>query len=458
MLAISTRGWVSSVHVSKCMLKSIERSRKARPATILLLIVLTALCIQSTRPTAVRAASGRVIDLYTQKAPFDGRGMNQSSDAFQPQELVILYAVVTYNDAPVAQKLVSFLVNGPSNPYQNITVAGSSRTDLDGIANFSFRLPWPTENPEGKIFGKWFALATVEIGDQAVVDTLTFNVGYLVRITNIATFNAQLNPQTRFLRQEMIVFNLTIENIAMTPKSGTITIDVQDATGHPIIHIETENQVFQPGIMHVPASSQIPVTATLGQASILAAVYIAPPENGGVLYSPSISSTFEIITRDVAVIAVRPWNVTVATGETLNITVTVKNKGNETESFNVALYYDNILISKKPITGLVPQMETSIVFEWNTSGAATGSYVIKGVADKVEGEIDVGDNIFVDGTVIIFPTFFPFVTLDWIFLLFMFIIALMGSLILLLFIGYLKRRKRKRPPSRIFTVVARPHV
>jgi hypothetical protein len=148
----------------------------------------------------------------------------------------------------------------------------------------------------------------------------------------------------------------------------------------------------------------------------------------------------------------------VATGETLNITVTVKNKGNETESFNVAVYYDNILISKKPITGLVPQMETSIVFEWNTSGAATGSYVIKGVADKVEGEIDVGDNIFVDGTVIIFPTFFPFVTLDWIFLLFMFIIALMGSLILLLFIGYLKRRKRKRPPSRIFTVVARPHV
>jgi hypothetical protein len=108
--------------------------------------------------------------------------------------------------------------------------------------------------------------------------------------------------------------------------------------------------------------------------------------------------------------------------------------------------------------GLVPQMDTSIVFEWNTSGVATGNYVIKAVADKVEGEIDTGDNTFIDGTVIIFSTSFPFITLDWIFLLFMFIIALMGSLILLLFIGYLKRRKRKRPPSRIFTVVARPHV
>jgi hypothetical protein len=257
------------------------------------------------------------------------------------------------------------------------------------------------------------------------------------------------------LRQETIVFNLTIENIAMTAKSGTITVGVQDVASHPIMHIQSDNLIFQPGIIYLPISSQIPITATIGQASILAAAYTASLENGGVLYSPAISSTFDIITRDVAVTAVRPSNTIVTSGESLNITVTVKNKGNETESFNVTAYYDNTLIGRKLVAGLDPQAQTSLVFDWNTTGIPTGRYVIKAVADKVEGEIEIEDNTFVDGIVAILP---PFPMLDWIFLLFMFIMALIGSLILLLFIGYLRRRRRRKPKSPLFTVVAHPHI
>jgi hypothetical protein len=140
--------------------------------------------------------------------------------------------------------------------------------------------------------------------------------------------------------------------------------------------------------------------------------------------------------------------------------VTVKNKGNETESFNVTAYYDNTLIGRKLVAGLEPQTETSLLFvDWNTSGIPTGNYVIRAVADKVEGEIEIDtyDNTFIDGTVMILPILFPFAMLDWIFLLFMFIVALIASLILLLFIGYLRRRRRK-PKSHLFTIVAHPHV
>jgi hypothetical protein len=435
------------------------KPRNASLAVVMLLVVLFALGIQSLKPVTVHAASGRVIDLFTQKAPFDGRGINQSTDAFEPQELVILYANVTYNDYPVANKLVSFSVTGPPNPIQNITYPSSNSTDQNGMAQVSFRIPWPSENPEAIVFGKWFAIATVSIADQTVIDTLTFQVGWLIRITNITTLDDQLKPQTRFLRQEMIVFNLTVESIAMTEKSGTITVDVQDATSHPIMHIQSDNLIFRPGITYLPISSQIPITATIGEASILAAVYTAPPENGGVLYSPAISSAFDIITRDVAVTAVRPSNTIVTSGESLNVTVTVKNKGNETESFNVTAYYDNTLIGRKLVAGLEPQTETSLLFDWNTSGIPTGNYIIRVVADKVQGEIEIDtyDNIFIDGTVMILPILFPFAMLDWIFLLFMFIVALIASLILLLFIGYLRRRRRK-PKSHLFTVVAHPHV
>ncbi len=459
MLATSTRHWASSRRGWKSMPESGGKPRNASLAVVMLLVVLFALGIQSVKPVTVRAESGRVIDLFTQKAPFDGRGMNQSSDAFEPQELVILYGNVTYNDYPVANKLVSFLVSGPQNPIQNITYASSNSTDQNGTAQVSFRIPWPSENPEVIVFGKWFAIATVDIAEQAVVDTLAFQVGWLIRITNITTLNDQLKPQTRFLRQETIVFNLTMENIAMTAKSGTITVGVQDATSHPIMHIQSDNLVFHPGITYLPISSQIPITATIGQASILAAAYTAPPENGGVLYSPAISSAFDIITRDVAVTSVRPSNTIVTSGESLNITVTVKNKGNETESFNVATYFDNMLVGKKFVAGLEPQTETSLLFDWNTSGIPTGNYVIRAVADKVEGEIEIDayDNTFIDGAVMILPILFPFAMFDWIFLLFMFIVALIASLILLLFIGHLRRRRRK-PKSHLFTIVAHPHV
>lgn len=450
--------WALPAGEGKGMVESARRPRKANIAMLAVLLILAALVVQPARPVAVSAASGRVIDLHTQKAPFDGKGINQSSDAFEPQDSVVLYALVTYNDAPVAQKLVAFQVNGPANPLSNIITVGSASTGQDGIAQFSFRIPWPNDDPEKKIFGQWFAIATVSIADQTVIDTLTFQVGWIIKITNIETLNDQLKPQTRFLRREAIVFNLTVENIALTEKSATITIDVQDATNHPIIHVQKENLVFQPGTTYLTVSSQVPTTATIGQASISAAAYTWPPENGGVLYSPAFSATFEIITRDVAMTAVKPSSTFVTSGQTLNITVTVENKGNETESFNVTAYYDNTPIGKILVAGISPQMQTNIIFEWNTSGVPSGNYVISGVADTVEGEIETADNTYVDGAVTIVPSLLPFIIPDWIILLFMFVVALIASLILLLFLGYLRRRRRRKPSSRLFTVVAHPHI
>jgi hypothetical protein len=103
-------------------------------------------------------------------------------------------------------------------------------------------------------------------------------------------------------------------------------------------------------------------------------------------------------------------------------------------------------------------MQTNIIFEWNTSGIPSGNYVISGVADTVEGEIETADNTYVDGAVTIVPSLLPFIIPDWIILLFMFVVALIASLILLLFLGYLRRRRRRKPSSRLFTVVAHPHI
>jgi hypothetical protein len=428
-----------------------EALRKVKCLLVLLLLVLL-LPVSISKITYITLASsndsaGPLIELYTQKA------------VFAPQELVILYALVTYNSAPVAQKLVAFQANGPPDPILNITTTGSAPTNEDGIAEFSFRIPWPNTNPEEQVFGTWFCIATVSIADQTVNDTLTFQVGWIIRITDIQTLNASAQPQTLFLRNQTIMFNLTIQNIALTQKTATITIDAQDSASHPITHIQEENLTFQPGTTYLSASAQIPVAATIGQASVQAAAYTMPPENGGVLYSPAISATFEIITRHVVIIAVKPSSTSVTSGRTVNITITVKNEGNMTESFNVTAYYDETPIAKKLVADLEPQTEAALIIPWNTSGVPLGSYVISGVAEAVPGEIETSGKTYVDGTVTILATPLPPIIFHLrIFFMFTLLSAFVSCLAMFLILGYQSRLRKKKRLTSSFRLIAHPHV
>jgi hypothetical protein len=424
-------------------------------STLLLAVLAGSLLIHAGYAIS-SASSGRVVDVFTQKTPFDGKGANQSSDAFEPQELVILYALVTYNDYPVALKLVAFQANGPPNPLENVTAIGSATTNDGGVAEFSFRITWPSENPEAKVLGEWRVVATVSIADQTVVDTLTFQVAWILRITSITTLNASFEPQNRFLRQSLIVFDVVVENIARVAKVATIAIDVLDEIQNPIIHVQKENLLFQSGRTHLNASSQIPADAAVGLATAWASAYTAPVEQGGSLYSPAVSTSFEILGpgRDVAIVGVTPSKTDVIRGEPVQITVTAKNKGNETESFNVTLYYDNVVIDRKRVSDLSPGAETQLLFQWNTSDVNPGEYVIKAIADTVRGETNIEDNIFVDGTVTIESLF----NFNIIILILIVILLLIASLLFLLCYSRKRRRRRKKQPQPYYTIASRPHV
>lgn len=86
--------------------------------TIVLFLLLLCLNISltpHTKPGTVNAELGRTIDVFTQKAPFDGKGPNSSSDMFGPQEVVKLYALVLKCGSPLTGKLVTFKIRGPIN-------------------------------------------------------------------------------------------------------------------------------------------------------------------------------------------------------------------------------------------------------------------------------------------------------------------------------------------------------
>ncbi len=262
------------------------------------------------------SSNSRKIDVFTNKAPFNGKGINKSSDSFQPQELVELYALVTYNEAPVANMLVAFQVNNPPNAFWNMTIVGVGQTNDDGIATFHFRIPWPSENAEEMIFGEWSAVATVYLAGEVVMDTLTFRVGWMIQITSAEILNIELKPQMDFKRGERIVFDFTVRDIALTAKNATVIVDVQDSANYPIIHVE-EMYVFQPGENKIRVVSEIPTTSTIGKALVSATVYTAPPKYGGVPYSPPFLLQFNIIlpVKYYLIVRTEPFGVALISGE-----------------------------------------------------------------------------------------------------------------------------------------------
>ncbi len=106
------------------------------------------------------------------------------------------------------------------------------------------------------------------------------------------------------------------------------------------------------------------------------------------------------VIRDVAITSVVPSRSWVFPGIPLNITVTAKNVGETTESFDVEAYYNGNLIGTSAVVDLAPDSEISVIFEWNTSNLAScTNYTITGKATIIPYEFNTSDNVLVDGTV-----------------------------------------------------------
>jgi hypothetical protein len=374
--------------------------RKTCLAVLMLLFFLASSTILYPRNVAASDGSGPAIALFT------------TQEVFAPQQLVTLYANVSYNSMPVAGKLVAFQVEGPANAFENITVFGSSNTTSNGLATFSFRLPWPAEHPEEIVFGNWSAVATVDIAQVPVKGTWTFRVGWILQIISITTLNSTLEPQTTFYQQDIIYFNLTVENVAMIEEPAAITIEAEDAADYPIINITMQELTFQPGETCVIAGpSQVPNTAAIGNATASAAIYNATlPEEGGVLYSPAISAWFEIAEtppiHDVGITSVMVSPRSVYVGEMVQIVVTVKDNGTAIEQNSIlSVYYNSssiwIPIETLPVT-LTPGSQESVAFSWNTSSVSAGLYQISAYGALPDNETNPSGTHgrwFVDGFV-----------------------------------------------------------
>ncbi|RLI43690.1 hypothetical protein DRO69_09030 [Candidatus Bathyarchaeota archaeon] len=231
--------------------------------------------------------SGPYLDVYTQHPdPYSGKGLNQPSDAYAPQEEVILYGEVHYNCEPIEYKFVTFEVKDPIGETIDYRV---NATDQYGITMVSFRLA------SNATFGTYTVFASVEILGKIANDTLTFQVGWIIENLEVITVDETGAIKTSFAKGEHVYFNLTAKNIAFTSRIATFTIVVHDEKGVPVGCVELHGLTINPGTCRIfIISIQIPKWAFVGAASVYANAFTNFPKAGGVPYCPEVSTLFTI--------------------------------------------------------------------------------------------------------------------------------------------------------------------
>jgi len=190
---------------------------------------------------------------------------------------------VTFGGAPVVNKNVIFTVLNPSGA---VIAVRTSLTNSSGFGYFEYRTPWLDNGTTS--FGIWSIIATVEISQVVVTDTVSFDYNYLVTINNNITVPASVH------RGSPITVNVPIIDTDNTALSITTTLTIYDTNSVPVATY-ISNPMSITSSTTISATLTIPSWAFVGTATVYVNVLTNSPTSNGIPYCPERSATFQIL-------------------------------------------------------------------------------------------------------------------------------------------------------------------
>jgi len=362
---------------------------------IVAMLILMAFLLETT----LGQASGSVsVDLFTQKTPFDGKGLNQSSDLFGPQDLVILYAQTLEGNLPLNGVLVTYEIDGPINRSSELKFYQTAKTNSSGIAQTTFSLAIINETES---FGTWVVSARVEAGGRIYGDSLSFQVDWPVELISVETLDGNLSEKGMFSNGGFIGFEITLKNNALTKKTTDLAITVFDELQVAVSASRIGKDLIIPPnkkIQHIFGKVYIPKFAVPGRATITAAAI----DKDGVSYCPQVTKDFFITSGNPifpefvdAFVYVECVPTKAQLGQNVTVTVWVRNEGTVVlNNILVRTYVDSSVLDARTIASLDPYQSQKFAIIWNTQGLAQKNYNITSQIQPFPDEADLTDNSF----------------------------------------------------------------
>ncbi|MEM3566813.1 MAG: PKD domain-containing protein [Candidatus Bathyarchaeia archaeon] len=104
--------------------------------------------------------------------------------------------------------------------------------------------------------------------------------------------------------------------------------------------------------------------------------------------------------RDVGINSVNLSRSWAFPGMPVNITVSIENFGEYSESFSVTIYGNQTIIATCPITNMPPKAQINLTFAWNTTGLKPcNTFIIKAEISTIQYEYNLTNNILIDGAI-----------------------------------------------------------
>mgnify|MGYP001093811619 CR=1 FL=1 len=107
------------------------------------------------------------------------------------------------------------------------------------------------------------------------------------------------------------------------------------------------------------------------------------------------------VAHDITITSVTVSKSEAYAGDVVNITVSAKNKGSATETFNVTCFYNITAIETQTVSDLLAGEDANLTFSWDTTNISPANYVINAEASKVPGETNTADNTYIAGTILV---------------------------------------------------------
>lgn len=253
----------------------------------------------------------------------------------------------------------------------NITTVSTPLVTHFYIHAESFNVTLTITDSEELNDSTWIIIVVSDIHDVSILDistsTLETYIGHLVNITTIVknegtateNFNVTTYYNTTSLETKLVT-NLTRDTEA------TLTFTWNTTGVHPGPYVVSAEASTVPGETEV-------INNYLTDGIVNARL---PP--------------------DIAITDVTHSKTVVGQGYLVMINVTVENRGDAIETFDLTVDYNSNIIETLPIT-LEDGALTTGTFTWNTTGITLGSYIISTYASQLPDEANITDNIFTDG-------------------------------------------------------------
>ena len=217
------------------------------------------------------------VDVFTDRG---GLGTNINSGSYAPQELIQVYALVTYRNVPVVNQEVAFSIQDPNGTQIALRVAV---TNVSGIATTNYRLPTPSSAGQQTGFGTWSVVATVNVTQTTLSDKTQFELEYLYSISNVQIASAIHTGET-------LPIQFTINDFSNSTSWSELDITLFDSAKIPIGSFSYINNQQVQNATLIDLTIPIPQYAFTGQAY----AYICLLAPDWTALTPETAMTFQI--------------------------------------------------------------------------------------------------------------------------------------------------------------------